>query len=235
VGAIVPLGVGLALIPLRPGLGTANVALILVLLVVGAAATGRRSVALVTATSGALVFDVMHTEPFGSLAIANRQEIITFVCVLALGIAVAEVATWGRRQRTTAERTISDVSILRSVAELIATGEDPEYVVMAAAFWLRELLDLADCRLERGPSRVGRAGLSPDGEITLGPVRWDAENGMPATEIELAVRGGGHAVARFVLTPKAGTPVDADRLLTAAAVADQVGSCLAGADPSAAP
>jgi hypothetical protein len=228
-GVVVPVALALALVPARDWLGPPNVALILVVVVVGAAASGHRTAAFITAVSAALSFDVIHTQPYGSFAIANRQEIITFVCVMVVGFGVAAVATWGRAQRTTAERTVSDVAILRSVAELTASGEDPEYVVITTAFWLRELLGLSDCRLEYDLTPTDRALLTPSGEVTIGPVFWDTEkNGMPASEIELVVRGGGRSIARFVMTPVAGTVVAPDRLLTAVAVADQLGVALAG-------
>jgi hypothetical protein len=227
-GLVVPVALALALVPARSWLGTANIALLLVIVVVGAAASGHRAAALVTAVSAALSFDIAHTEPYGSLAIANRQEIITFVCVMAVGVAVVAVATWGRRQRTTAERTISDVAVLRSVAELTSSGEDADYVVITAAWWLRELLGLADRRFEHDLTPTDRAVLSPSGEITMGPIRWDTErDGMPGSEIELVVRGKGRPLARFVLTPVTATVVRPDRLLTAVALADQVGACLA--------
>lgn len=226
---MVPIALAVALVPARDWLGPPNVALILVVVVVIAAASGHRAAAFITAVSAALSFDVIHTQPYGSFAIANRQEVISFVCVMVVGISVAAVATWGRTQRSTAERTISDVAILRSVAELTASGEDPAYVVITTAFWLRELLGLADCRLEYDRSATNRAQLTPSGEITIGPVRWDTETGgMPAGDVELVVRGAGRPIARFVMTPVAGTVVRPDRLLTAVAVADQLGVALAG-------
>ena len=227
-GILVSVVVGVVTVPARAWLGPANIALLLVIVVVAAAATGRRIVALATALAGALVFDVLHTEPYGSLAIARRQEVITVVLVLVVGIAVAEVATWGRRQRTTAERTVSDVSILRSVAEVAAEGEEPEYVVITAAYWLRQLLDLTDCRLEHGRRDPNRAVLTTSGEVTVGPVVWDTESGMPPGEIDLTVRGDGREIGRFVLAARTGAKVHPDRLLTAVALADLVGVCLAG-------
>ena len=222
-----PAVLALALVPAREWLGAANVALLLVIVVVGAAATGHRVAALATAVSAALSFDVIHTQPYGSLAIANRQEIVTFVCVVAVGVAVAALATWGREQRSTAERTITDVAILRSVAELTSSGEDADYVAITTAYWLRELLGLVDCRLEYDLRPTTRAQLTPSGEITVGPLRWDPDEvGMPRNEIELEVRGKGVAIARFVLTPTAGRRVRPDRLLTAVALADQLGVCL---------
>ena len=227
-GLIVPIGLAVALVPARGWMGSANVALVLVVVVVAVSATGRREVAIAAAISSAIGFDIFHTEPYGSLAVARREEVITVVLVLVVGVGVAEVATWGRRQRSTAERTISDVSVLRSVAEVAAEGEDPEHLVFTAAFWLRELLDLEDCRLEYAPPQLDRAILNPNAEITIGTLVWDTEHGLPRGEIELPVRGGGQVLGQFVLSPRPGVVVHPDRLLTASALADLVGIGLAG-------
>jgi hypothetical protein len=229
-GLVVPIAIAVALVPARAWMGSANVALVLVVLVVAVSATGRRDVAIAAAFSSAIGFDVFHTEPYGSLAVARREELITVGLVLLVGVGVAEVATWGRRQRTTAERTISDVSVLRSVAEVAAEGEDPEHLVFTAAFWLRELLDLDDCRLEYGAADPDRAVLTSSAEIVIGSLIWDPEQGMPRCEIELAVRGGGEVLGHFVLTPRAGVVVHPDRLLTCVALGDLVGIGLAGRD-----
>lgn len=227
-GVVVPFTLAVALIPARAWMGPANVALVLVIAVVAVAATGRRDVSIAAAVSSAIGFDVFHTEPYGSLAVARREELITVVLVLIVGVAVAEVATWGRRQRTTAERTISDVSVLRSVAEVAAEGEDPDHLVFTAAFWLRELLDLEDCRLEYGPRHPDRAIVTPNGEVLIGTLVWDTEHGLPHGDIELPVRGGGQVLGQFVLTPHRDVAVHPDRLLTASALADLVGIGLAG-------
>jgi len=229
-GVVGPIALAVALVPARDWMGDANVALVLVIVVVGAAATGRRNVAVAAAIASAIGFDVFHVEPYGSLAIAHREEMITVALVLAVGLGVAEVATWGRRQRTTAERTISDVSVLRSVAEVAADGEDPEHLVFTAAFWLRDLLQLEDCRLEYGAADPNRAVLTPSAAIAIGPLIWDTEQGMPRCEVGLAVRGGGRVLGHFVLTPRPGVVVHPDRLFTAVALADLVGIGLAGRD-----
>lgn len=225
---VAPVALAVAMMPLRSSMGATNVALVLVVLVVAMAAFGRRGIAVTAAVAAAISFDVFHVEPYGSLAIAHPIEMATVALVLVAGLAVAQVATWGRRQRTTAERTISDVSILRSVAEIAADGEDPDHLVFTAAFWLRELVDLDDCRLELGADPSAPASLSPEGEITIGPLRWDPERGLPAEEIALAVRSGGRILGHFVLTPKPGMPVHPDRLFTAVALADLVGLALGG-------
>lgn len=228
-GLVVPVAVAAALIPARDTLGAANIALVLVVVVVAIAASGNRWAASLAAVTSALSFDFLHTEPYGSFTIAKRDDIVTFVCLLIVGLTVAQIAAWAHHQRRTAERTISDVSILRSIAELTASGEDPEYVVITAAYWLRELLNLRDCRFEYDLSATSRAQLTTSGEIKLGDIFWDTEtSGMPDSEIELIVRGKGQPLGRFVLSPTPIEQVTPDRLLTAVALADQVGVCLAG-------
>lgn len=123
--------------------------------------------------------------------------------------------------------TIDEVEDLVLVAELLAAGEEEEIVVITAAFWLRELLALQDCRLDRGLDPASPTQIRAEGVVRVGSLRWSTETiGLPGPEADLPLNSNGRAIGRFVLTPTPGVPVLPDRLLTAAALADLVGSWL---------
>jgi K+-sensing histidine kinase KdpD len=234
VGLVAPMATALLLVPGREWLGNTNAALVLVTVVIAVAASGRRLAAVVAALSAGLAFDFFHTYPFNSLQIDRREDIVSAVLLTVAGLLVAEVATWGRRQRSHAERTVSDVAALRSVAELTSSGEDEQFVLMSAAYWLRQVLTLRDCRYEITTSEPVGPVVREDGVVALGELRWNTERqGLPGPEVFLPVRHAGRLVGRFVLAPEPGLPVAADRLYTAAAIADQIGSAVGGTTDSA--
>ena len=204
---------------------SAGIALILVIPVIAVAVSGRRSAAAAAAVSAAVSFDFFYTEPRRSVAIANVNDVILVVTLLVVGLVVAQISAWGVHQRTTAHRFTNDVAILRSAAELVAIGEDDEIVAMSVAFWLRDLLQLRDCRLASDTDAPSAAQITSTGEVLVGALRWTPEHqGLPGPEIDLLLHRNAAVVGRFVLTPTPGLPVMPDRLLTATALADLIGS-----------
>jgi hypothetical protein len=221
-----PLALGAALLPAETALGDPAITLALVVPVVVVAAAGRRIPAAVAAVSGALTFDVLYTAPRGSLRIVDAADLVATVVLLAVGIIVAEVATWGRRQAATANRTVTDISALRSLAELMARGEDEQIVLITAAFWLRDLLHLRDCSFERNLEPASPATVGAGGEVVMGDLRWSAETqGLPGP-LDLLLQADGRTFGRFVMEPTPALPVSPDSLFTAAALADMLGSWL---------
>jgi len=75
-----------------------SAALILVLAVVAAAATGDRLAGILAAASAALGFDVFLTQPYFQVRIDDPGDIELAVLLLAVGLAVSELAGWGIRR-----------------------------------------------------------------------------------------------------------------------------------------
>src|SRR2546428_173356 len=72
--------------------------------VVAVAATGYRPAGFLAAASAAAWFDFFLTRPYERFTITRREDIETTVLLLVLGIAVTEIAVWGRRQHAAASR-----------------------------------------------------------------------------------------------------------------------------------
>ena len=73
------------------------------------------------------------------------------------------------------------------------------------------------------PSGKG-AWIASDGTVRLNPLRWPAATvGLPTRHVELPVRGGGHVVGTFILTPTPSTPISHEQCVVAVALADQLG------------
>ena len=99
-GLAAPLALTAVLVPFRVSLPNIDAALALALVVVAVAATGRRAAGVLAA----VWFDFFLTVPHERLTITRRADIETTVLILAVGIAVTEIAVRGRPQHPSAAR-----------------------------------------------------------------------------------------------------------------------------------
>jgi K+-sensing histidine kinase KdpD len=225
---VLPLVVAAALVPFRRDIANANVALLLAAAVVLVASLGRRSAAFVAAVWGAVWFDYFHTRPYESFRINSGDDILTACVLLGVGLFVGELAVRSRRHHTAAVESSNDIARIHSVAELVADGEAPQYLVMVVANELRDLLSLQDCRFDSQPSPKPMARIERNGEVVIGELSWGVHSmGFPGKEVELPVIGHGVVLGRYVLVPTPAEPVSFDKRIVAVALADQVGAVLA--------
>lgn len=231
----VPLLASLALAPFRASVASTNAALVLVLIVVAAAATGLRFAGMVAAVSGAVSFDFFLTAPYYRLAIDDRADVETAVLLVLVGAAVTEIALWGRRQQAQASRQQGYLTgVLQTVSSVATKGADPVELTEMVARHLREVLDIDGCRFTTEPVPETDVRLGRDGEVTRAgrPVNV-ARNGLPTdTEIELLVEGNAGVSGRYILT--AATRVSRPGLeerRVAVALADQIGLALGALGP----
>jgi K+-sensing histidine kinase KdpD len=224
----VPIGVALLLVPSRGHLGPADDALVLVVVTVAIASWGNRGAAALAALVAAASFDFFLTRPYGSFRISRQGDITTEVLFVAVGLLVGELAARGRQHQRAAARGHVEISRLHDLAQRIAGGEEPEFVLIAVANELRELLKLQDCRFVwEQPSGKG-AWIDNDGTVRLNPLRWPtATAGLPTRQVELPVRGGGRILGTFLLTPTPVAPISHEQCLVAVALVDQLGAALA--------
>ncbi|MBM7798574.1 K+-sensing histidine kinase KdpD [Microlunatus panaciterrae] len=222
---------------LREWVENTNAALGLVLLVVAAASTGLRSAGIVAALSGAVSFDYFLTAPYHRLTITNRDDIETTLLLLAVGLAVTELALWGRRQQHSASREQGYLSGMLDTSATVAAGTTPpKDVINHISAELVELLDLDRCRIST-ESDSSLPSLRPDGTLVGASGEIAVErDGLPTdTEIALPVRSGGVVVGSFLLTAAShvARPGQEQRRV-AAALADLAGPSLETGSPSAA-
>jgi K+-sensing histidine kinase KdpD len=224
-----PLVVSAVLVPFRASFPNTDAALALVVVIVGVAARGHRPAGLVASVSTAVWFDFFLTRPYERFTITRHTDIETTVLLLAVGIAVTEIAARNRKHRATAVREAGFVARIHSAATAVATGEPAQFVVIQVAAQLTELLFLRDCRFDPAASDQHRARMEQNGDVILAGLRWDVEQmGLPGSEVELPVEYQGRFFGRYVMVPTPGKPVSGERRVVASALADQVGAALAG-------
>jgi K+-sensing histidine kinase KdpD len=225
---LLPIAVALILVPSRGHIGAADDALVLVVVTVAIASWGDRGAAALAALVAAASFDFLLTRPYGSFRISRSGDITTEVLFVAVGLLVGELAARGRRHQLAAARGRLEISRLHDLGERIADGEDPEFVLIAVANELRQLLSLQDCRFVREQPSGKGAWIANDGTVRLNPLRWpSATAGLPTKQVELPVRGGGRILGTFLLTPTPVTPISQEQCLVAVALVDQLGATMA--------
>ncbi len=212
-----------------PGSGAA---LVLVLPVVAVAATGYRSAGVVAALLGAASFDFLLTQPYFQFAILAKDDVVTAVLLTVIGLAVTELALWGRRQQDRASARGGYLAGVVSTARLAASAAVPHAVLVdLVARQITDVLRLDACRFDPAPtSRRDRPRLRPDGTLVWRghPVDVD-HDGLPTLdEIELPVATGG----RFLLTSTSAVRrPDLEQRLVAVTLAEQVAAAHAGTAP----
>jgi len=214
----------------RDAIDNTNAALILVLLIVGAASTGLRLAGLLAAVSSAAWFDFFLTVPYGRFTIDDRADIETTVLLILVGVAVTEICLWGRRQQALASRESGYLSGALSAAEQIGDGSAPAAAVIEhVQQQLVEVLDLDKARFQEATSQH-LPTFEPDGDVTLGEHHIDVDRqGLPTdSELRLVVRNAGvtHGEFRLTASTHVARPTIEQRRV-ACLLADQVGAALA--------
>jgi hypothetical protein len=226
-GLLVPLAVAAILLPWRASWSNTNVALLLVVAVVAVAVLGSRAAGALAAVSAFAWFDFFFTRPYERFTIRGSADITTAVLLLAVGLAVSQLAARARRLRVV---TITDAGYLAQIHETASIAKSAgaaETVVDIVKDQLIGVLDLKDCRFEYGTLLGHPPRLEPDGTVVIGHSHWDVEQfGLPAAEIELRVFANGQYFGRFMMRGQPGAKPSLQARLVAVTLADQTGRAL---------
>ena len=228
--AAVPVAVCAVLAGVRDWVGPGDAALVVVLVVVGAAALGSLLDGVVAALVGTLAFDVFLTVPYGSVTIASRDDVQTAVLLVTVGLIVSGLAERGRRQAQDAARERGHLEGLLGATAMAAEGTTPaDAVVDLVCRQVIEVLGVETCVLRPG-SPTGTPRLERDGTLTRDGHRLDvARSGLPVLDVvELAVVHGREQLGCLVLSsPTRVARPTRQQLRVAVALADQAGAVLA--------
>jgi hypothetical protein len=228
VGSLGALFTAAALVGVRGDIQNANVALVLVLFVVLGAVTGGQGAAAISAFVAAIAFDFFHTKPYNSLKISDGNDVLTTVLLLAVGLAIGEIAIRAQRVYTQREDEQRQLRRIRRIAGLAAGGEGVDDLLLAVTAELIETLDLQNAWFERLPFVAALPRLERSGVIEATEHHFaNGEFELPREGVALPVVGAGQTMGRFVLIPTPGVGVSKERRLSAVALADHVGAALA--------
>jgi K+-sensing histidine kinase KdpD len=233
-GLAAPLVLAAVLAPFRGSFPNTDAALAMILVVVAVAANGYRLAGILAAVSAAAWFDFFLTQPYERFTITRRADIETTVLLLVIGVAVTEIAVWGRRQHETASRRAGYLDGINAAAQAAASGSSPSVLIEQVAGQLTRVLSLESCQFQYGAAGLGRpARMRPDGSVTVAGQPWDVDaEGFPRdSDTELLVEGGGVFQGRFLMTPGPDARPTIEQRLFAVALADQAGTALATSHP----
>ncbi|NOL44199.1 PAS domain-containing sensor histidine kinase [Kribbella sandramycini] len=227
---VVPPAACAALALARASFDNANAALVLAVVIVGVAAFGYRPAGLLAAASSAVWFDFFLTVPYHRLTINSRDDVETTILLVLIGVAVSELAIWGRRQQARASRHRGYLDGVLATSQAVAAGGSTQELIDQVSAQLTVVLRLDGARFVAGDNRTTAPRLNPDGTVTRGGRVLKVErDGLPTNaEIELPVQHAGRTRGRFLLT--AATHIsypDLQQRQVAAALAGQLAHALA--------
>ena len=219
-----PLAAAAILLPFRASWSNTNVAMLLVVVVVGVAAIGNRVAGGLAALSAAAWFDFFFTLPYYRFTIRSTADITTAVLLLVAGVAVSQLAARARRLQVVAITDAGYLAQIHEAASLTQTARSPDVVADHVREQLIGLLDLEGCRFEYGSLLGHPPRLEPDGSVIVGHSKRNVEeSGLPGEEIELRTFGNGQYYGRFMMKPEPGSKPSLQARLVAVTLAGQAG------------
>ncbi|GGX38020.1 DUF4118 domain-containing protein [Streptomyces noursei] len=229
---VLPPAVCALLLPFRDRMSNTNAALVLVVVVVAVAVLGHRPAGALAALSAAVWFDFFLTRPYERFAITKSADIVTAVLLLAVGIAVSQLAARTRELKVIAITDDDYLAQIHHTARLVESAAGPDAVVDHVRRQLVGLLGLSGCRFEYGTLIGHPPRLMDDGSIAWGRRHWDADrDGLPREEVELRVSRGGRFHGRFLLQSAPGAAPPLAARLVAVTLANQVGAAYESVSP----
>jgi len=236
-GAVAVVVVALAAVPFRSALGSANVALLLGLVVVATAAFGGRQPAIFVSVAAALAFNVAHTRPYLSVKIDARVDVVTTLLLVVTGLVAGEATERGWRARDAEQHRVRQIDQLHRIAELASSASDAGAIWPTVRDTLCSELHLGRCWFEPADHQgfpfpeLGHNGLVDRSKEHL---RWRPEGfELPRNGVRLAVTAEGKELGRLVMLPDPGHGLSPTDRRMAVAVADQFGMVAARSGPLA--
>jgi hypothetical protein len=121
-GALGSMALGVALIPLRSLTSASNLAFVFLAFTIIVAELGGRSAALVTALLSAMSLNFFLTEPYLTLTISKRDDVVAFVALAACGLIAAAFGRRRERWSELAGRAGKDLDVVKKLVEQLRGG-----------------------------------------------------------------------------------------------------------------
>ncbi len=122
-GALGGIALGVVLIPLRSYTSASNLAFVFLAFVIVMAEVGGRSAALVTAVVSAMTLDFFLTEPYLTLSISKRDDLVAFLALAVCGLIAAAFGRRRGRWSELAARAEADLGIVDKFVEHLRAGD----------------------------------------------------------------------------------------------------------------
>lgn len=214
--------VAAVMVPLRDRVGSANMALVLVLVVIGAAAAGGRVAGAIAAVTASLSFNFFYTKPYLNLRVHAMRDVLTVVLILTVGLAVGELGVARSRQSATRRSHLASMRSLEQVGALVSSGARAEEVWPATRDALIALLKVRNAIFEPFPSHSRIPEIERDGRIDVADKRYRGDGfALPDGGVAVPVEAAGTRIGQIVLDPDPEVGVTREQRRAAVALADQ--------------
>ena len=174
-------GAAWALSAARPHVGEAHVALVFLLVVLGASAAGGRTLGITIAVVAFLVFDWFFLPPFNTLLVRNPFDWLVLVVFLVTSIVAAQLLYRARSERAAVERAeaLREADKLKDalLASLSHDLRTPLTAIKALAHELQPLGDERALIIEEEADRLNRivTDLLDVGRLNAGALSLDIQ------------------------------------------------------------
>lgn len=201
------------LLALRSQMSVANCALLFLLPVLSGAALGGLISGVVAAVACTIALDVFFIKPYGTLVVANAQDVLTLALYLAGGALMAELSGHARGRVQEAARRAATNALLYDLSSALLGG-DLDTVLHTLVARLGETFALRACTVLisapdgdlRGRATWGTPPAAADHEQRIwDAARWAATHGK---SVQLTI-GAGRSAEQTI------APADAPELGTA--------------------
>ena len=175
-----------ALLPLRARLDKAHVALVFLLVVLGASAAAGRLLGIALAGAAFVLFDVVFVRPYYTFRVADPFDWLVLVAFLVTGIVAAQLLERQRREASTARQRAAEIDRLATLGAETLNAPRPADALHAIAEVIRQAMQVDRCDIELGDRSA--ADEQPRIDETL-----------PARERRVALEIRGERVGTLVL------------------------------------
>ena len=215
-------GLAAALVPLRNLLGTTNVALAMVLLVVAAASVGGRLSGSFTAVTSSVVFNLFHTKPYFTLRVQSGKEVLSVALVLVVGLAVGELGVARERQSEVRRSHLRSIRALEEVGAIVSSGAPVTDVWPVVQEAMSTTLSAQSVYFEPDGPLSTCPVVERDGRLEHSQKRLIGDGfALPDVGAAVRVMANGRTLGQLVVKPKADVGVTREQRRAAVAIADQ--------------
>ena len=185
--ALIACTIGMLLV--RPMLKEVHVALILLLVVLGASAAGGRVLGLAVAAVSFVIFDVLFLPPYNTLVVANPLDWLVLFAFLVTSVVAAQLLYRAQEEARAAHARAAEIDRLATLGAETLNAAHAMEALEAVANVIRSSTATDECEIlmhsSSGFAVAARAGQSPALDVTPSTrtlAEWVSDNGVAAIE-----------------------------------------------------
>jgi len=137
----------LGMLAIRPMLKEVHVALILLLVVLGASAAGGRVLGLATAAASFIVFDVLFLPPYNTLVVSNPLDWLVLFAFLVTSVVAAQLLYRAQEEARTARERAAEIDRLATLGAETLNAAHAADALDAIAGVIRSSIDVDACEI----------------------------------------------------------------------------------------